>query len=108
MTIIIALAVDPELLLPFHHTELGSYLAFDRSAAPISDTWPIVDFDPPDFPWMLTPAKAQNDRRLRPWLVLVVLEKKKCGLPRMVSGENRCFKGLPNLNPGIFVSIGRI
>ena len=46
----------------------------------------IVDFDPPDFPWMLTPAKAQDDRRLRPWLVLVVLEKKKTGLPRMVSG----------------------
>jgi hypothetical protein len=46
----------------------------------------IVDFDPPDFPWMLTPAKALDDRRLRPWLVLVVLEKKKTGLPRMVSG----------------------
>jgi hypothetical protein len=43
----------------------------------------IVDFDPPDFPWMLTPAKAQDDRRLRPWLVLIVLEVKKTGLPRM-------------------------
>ena len=39
----------------------------------------IVDFDPPDFPWMLTPAKAQGDRRLRPWLVLVVLEVAKTG-----------------------------
>lgn len=38
--------LDPEMLLPFHRTELGSYLAFDRSAAPISDTWPIVDYDP--------------------------------------------------------------
>jgi hypothetical protein len=47
---------------------------------------PIVDFDPPDFPWMLTPAKAQDDRRLRPWLVLVVLEVKKTGLPRLVPG----------------------
>ncbi len=37
--------LDPELLLPFHRTEAGSYLAFDRSAAPVSDTWPIVDFD---------------------------------------------------------------
>src|SRR5690606_35204798 len=34
--------LDPELLLPFHRTEAGSYLAFDRSAAPVSDTWPIV------------------------------------------------------------------
>lgn len=38
--------LDPELLLPFHRTELGSYLAFDRSAAPVSDTWPVVDYDP--------------------------------------------------------------
>jgi hypothetical protein len=37
--------LDPELLLPFHRTEDGSYLAFDRSAAPVSDTWPIVDYD---------------------------------------------------------------
>lgn len=37
--------LDPELLLPFHRTEAGSYLAFDRSAAPVSDTWPVVDYD---------------------------------------------------------------
>jgi hypothetical protein len=46
----------------------------------------IIDFDPPDFPWMLTPARAQDDRRLRPWLVLVVLEVAKTGLPRMSVG----------------------
>lgn len=38
--------LDPELLVPFARTEHGSVLAFDRSAAPVSDTWPIVDFDP--------------------------------------------------------------
>lgn len=37
--------LDPELLLPFHRTEAGSYLCFDRSAAPVSDTWPVVDYD---------------------------------------------------------------
>ena len=37
--------LDPELLLPFHRTEAGSFLAFDRSSAPVSDTWPIVDYD---------------------------------------------------------------
>jgi hypothetical protein len=42
----------------------------------------IVDFDPPDFPWMLTPARANADDRLRPWLVLVVLETAKVGRPR--------------------------
>jgi hypothetical protein len=45
----------------------------------------IVDFDPPDFPWMLTPAKARDDR-LRPWLVLIVLEVAKTGLPHMAPG----------------------
>jgi hypothetical protein len=43
----------------------------------------IVDFDPPDFPWMLTPASATATDRLRPWLVLVVLEVANCGVPKM-------------------------
>ncbi len=46
----------------------------------------IVDFDPPEFVWMLTPASAQGDRRLRPWLVLVVLDVTRTGLPRMAPG----------------------
>ena len=43
----------------------------------------VIDFDPPDFPWMLTPARANGDDRLRPWLVLVVLEVTRCGVPKM-------------------------
>jgi len=35
---------DPDLLLPFFLTDEESVLAFDRSAAPVSDTWPIVDY----------------------------------------------------------------
>jgi hypothetical protein len=38
--------LDPDALLPFHRTEHGTVLAFDRSAAPIADAWPIVDYDP--------------------------------------------------------------
>lgn len=34
-----------------------------------------IDFDPPDLPWLLSPAKADANGRLRPWLVLVVLER---------------------------------
>jgi hypothetical protein len=41
----------------------------------------IVDFDPPDFPWMLTPASANADR-LRPWLVLIVLDVSVTKLPK--------------------------
>lgn len=43
----------------------------------------IVEFDPPDLPWMLTPALANADDRLRPWLVLVVLRRDRCGGPRL-------------------------
>jgi hypothetical protein len=34
-----------------------------------------VEFDPPDFPWMFTPAAGNDKGRLRPWLVLVVLPR---------------------------------
>lgn len=47
----------------------------------------IVDFDPPDFPWLLTPARADNDGHLRPWLVLVVVERAKVGSPGLRAGR---------------------
>ncbi len=48
----------------------------------------LIDFDPPDFPWILTPAKNNDQDQLRPWLVLIVLEVKKTGLPRMQPQAN--------------------
>ncbi len=45
----------------------------------------LVDFDPPDFPWMFTPAQAAGGR-LRPWLVLVVFDRANVKLPRMTPG----------------------
>lgn len=45
----------------------------------------LVDFDPPDFPWLFTPAAPDGDR-LRPWLVLLVLERRKVRLPVMEAG----------------------
>lgn len=38
--------LDPGLLLPFARTDEDSLLAFDRSAGPLADTWPIVDYHP--------------------------------------------------------------
>lgn len=35
-----------------------------------------IEFDRPDFPWLFTPAKAGTNQRLRPWLCLVVVEKR--------------------------------
>lgn len=37
--------------------------------------FPFVEFDRPDFPWLFTPARANQDQRLRPWLVLAVVRK---------------------------------
>jgi hypothetical protein len=34
-----------------------------------------VEFDRPDFPWLFTPARANDEGRLRPWLCLVVVRK---------------------------------
>lgn len=47
----------------------------------------IVDFDPPDFPWLLTPARANAAGRLRPWLVLVVVERAQVGTPVLAPGR---------------------
>ncbi|HYR00560.1 MAG TPA: hypothetical protein VET86_10990 [Casimicrobiaceae bacterium] len=47
----------------------------------------IVDFDPPDFPWLLTPAHANATGHLRPWLVLVVVERAKVALPALRAGR---------------------
>ncbi|MEO8278747.1 MAG: hypothetical protein ABI564_03575 [Ideonella sp.] len=72
----------------------GDVIAIDTSLVVRTDPRPnttnfepnycaIIDFDPPDFPWMLTPARANADHRLRPWLVLVVLDVAKTGTPKM-------------------------
>jgi hypothetical protein len=51
---------------------------FPRDRATLAETtmFPLIEFDRPDFPWMFTPAQATADGRLRPWLCLVVVERK--------------------------------
>ena len=39
--------------------------------------FPAIEFDRPDFPWLFTPAKANTEGKLRPWLCLVVVRKQK-------------------------------
>ncbi|MGH1488512.1 MAG: hypothetical protein ACRBK7_03825 [Acidimicrobiales bacterium] len=46
-----------------------------------------IEFDQPDFPWMFTPAKANAQGRLRPWLVLVVVENHQ-GVSISVRGDS--------------------
>lgn len=35
--------------------------------------FPSIEFDRPDFPWLFTPAAADSEGRLRPWLCLIVV-----------------------------------
>ena len=44
---------------------------FARNVTP--DQFVAIEFDAPDLPWMFTPARADGQDRLRPWLVLVVV-----------------------------------
>ncbi|SDS73717.1 DUF3892 domain-containing protein [Actinopolymorpha singaporensis] len=61
-----------------------------------------VEFDRPDLPWMFSPAAPTGEQRLRPWLVLVVVEADRAtvvpdpkgGLPRLVCAP----EDLPDLS----------
>ncbi|MDK2742064.1 MAG: hypothetical protein H8K03_09935 [Nitrospira sp.] len=37
--------------------------------------FPSIEFDRPDFPWLFTPANADGNRRLLPWICLIVVKK---------------------------------
>ena len=37
--------------------------------------FPSIEFDRADFPWLFTPARANTNAQLRPWLCLVVVRK---------------------------------
>lgn len=46
-----------------------------------------IEFDPPDFPWMFTPAKADAHERLMPWLALLVFDRAKVDEPQVRPGR---------------------
>lgn len=39
--------------------------------------FPAIEFDHPGYPWLFTPAKADELGRLRPWLCLIVVRKQE-------------------------------
>ncbi|MFN0086632.1 MAG: hypothetical protein ACKVX9_14680 [Blastocatellia bacterium] len=39
--------------------------------------FPAIEFDRPDMPWMFTPAKANSNHRLRPWICLVAVRRQE-------------------------------
>ena len=40
-----------------------------------SNCFPSIEFDRADFPWLFTPARANTNGQLRPWLCLVVVRR---------------------------------
>jgi hypothetical protein len=48
---------------------------------------PLIEFDPPDFPWMFTPAVSGPSDRLRPWCVLIVVDLSVVAAPRVEEGR---------------------
>jgi hypothetical protein len=44
--------------------------------------FPAIEFDPPEFPWLFTPARANAQGQLRPWLVLIVLDRARVEPPK--------------------------
>lgn len=49
-----------------------------------------IEFDLPELPWMFSPAAADANERLRPWIALIVLETAGPGavaLPRVEAGR---------------------
>lgn len=47
----------------------------DQTKDYIPNYFPAIDFDRPDLPWLFTPAAADSQDRIRPWMVLVVVER---------------------------------
>ena len=39
--------------------------------------FPVVEFDRPDFPWLITPAAPNSHNQLTPWLCLIVVERRE-------------------------------
>jgi hypothetical protein len=53
-----------------------------------SNYFPLIEFDQPDLPWRLTPARAEVNDRLRPWLALIALKEDEATIaPATGSGD---------------------
>ncbi len=61
--------IDPQQVVRTEPTHLASDFE--------PNYFPAIEFDRPDFPWLFTPAKADDTGRLRPWLCLVVVRKQE-------------------------------
>ncbi|MEP7106534.1 MAG: hypothetical protein ABI760_01105 [Ferruginibacter sp.] len=84
----------------------GDITGIDRSAIVKTDPapglnnfepnfFPYIEFYEEDFPWRYTPAKASGEKRLRPWISLIVLEEEE--FERI---QNKKIRGTMNIRIG--------
>lgn len=52
-----------------------------------TNNFPLIEFDQPDLPWRFTPAAPALNDRLRPWIVLVILEDSEVAR-KIAAGSN--------------------
>src|SRR6185436_20605305 len=77
--------VPVRLMGPGHVTGLDARQIVRTDPAPGSrgfepNYFPLIEFDDPTLPWLFTPASANAQARLRPWLVLVVVPRLRQGI----------------------------
>ncbi|MGC3946460.1 MAG: hypothetical protein QM762_18380 [Chryseolinea sp.] len=95
----------------------GDIVGIDRSAIVKTDPapgirnfqpnyFPYIDFYEEDFPWRYTPGKAAGEKRLRPWIALIVLQENEFqrmrlpddrGTVKIRIGNESAGQALPNL-----------
>lgn len=95
----------------------GDIVGIDKSAIVKTDPapgtknfqpnfFPYIEFYEEDFPWRYTPGKAAGEKRLRPWLALIVLQETEFqrmrlpddrGTVKIRIGSEAVSQGLPNL-----------
>jgi hypothetical protein len=63
------IGIDPRTIVRTEPVRFARNFPADQMAA--------IEFDPPDFPWLFTPAAPGAGDRLRPWLALIVVEKQE-------------------------------
>ena len=73
------LGIDPRLIV---RTDPRPY-----ATAVEPNYLPLIEFDPPDLPWLFTPASSGPDDRLRPWCVLIVVDLSVVAAPHTEPGR---------------------
>lgn len=69
------LGVDPRLIVRCSPRQGATNVEPNYFAA--------IEFDPPDLPWMFTPARPDANQQLLPWLVLIVVDRQLVAAPKV-------------------------